>query len=171
MKRGGGHDRRKRSFSTTAKAADTNKPASTCPDCGKKGYTSKRNAKRAADSLYPGQRMRLYQCGQDLWHMTSQGAAATAQYREWQSACGRQAGDDKSSGSAVREALVELAAAGQACKDAERAAWPYRPGRSVRRRADAAMALWRRANLAVFDAQIAELSDNPAVSAPTASSG
>jgi hypothetical protein len=56
-------------------------PAATCPDCGKRAYASKQEAKRGAARIYPGVRMRFYQCGQ-WWHMTSQGAATTARYRE-----------------------------------------------------------------------------------------
>jgi hypothetical protein len=55
----------------------------TCPDCGKRGYISKRAAKQAAGVLYPGTRMRVYRCG-DMWHMTSFDAAAIASLRERQ---------------------------------------------------------------------------------------
>ena len=55
----------------------------TCPVCGKRGYNSKQEAKGAAKLLYPGSRMRVYECG-TLWHMTSQDAETTAQCRERQ---------------------------------------------------------------------------------------
>ena len=55
----------------------------TCPGCGKRAYASKQEAKRGSARIYPGVRMRFYQCG-PWWHMTSQDAATTAQYREQQ---------------------------------------------------------------------------------------
>lgn len=39
-----------------------------CAGCGKRRYTSRVIARRAARSLYPGARMRAYQCGQ-WWHI------------------------------------------------------------------------------------------------------
>jgi predicted nucleic acid binding AN1-type Zn finger protein len=51
-----------------------------CPDCGKLACTSKAEAKRTARQLF-GQRWRVYRCGR-WWHMTSQDAARTAEYRE-----------------------------------------------------------------------------------------
>lgn len=53
----------------------------TCADCGKRAFVSKRAAKRSAAVTFPGQRMRVYQCG-EWWHLTSQDAARTAEMRE-----------------------------------------------------------------------------------------
>jgi hypothetical protein len=52
----------------------------TCPVCGKKCYRSKGEARRAARQIY-GQAYRVYRCG-ELWHMTSQSAAAAERHRE-----------------------------------------------------------------------------------------
>jgi hypothetical protein len=57
----------------------------------------------------------------------------------------------------VRAALGELADAERACREAERIRWPYRPDRSYARRVARAMSRWQRANLAVFDAQVAAI--------------
>lgn len=51
----------------------------TCPVCGKKRYSSRQAAKRDARRLFPGDRMRVYQCGTS-WHITSQ---TTQQVTEW----------------------------------------------------------------------------------------
>jgi len=56
-------------------------PIATCPDCGKRAYTSKASAKNSARVLYPGQRMRVYACGR-WWHLTSQDAARTAEVKD-----------------------------------------------------------------------------------------
>ena len=56
-------------------------PIATCPDCGKRAYTSKSSAKHSARVLYPGQRMRVYACGR-WWHLTSQDAARTAEVKD-----------------------------------------------------------------------------------------
>jgi hypothetical protein len=42
-----------------------------CVTCHKRPYTSKKDAKRLARILYPGQHMQVYQCyGDDtLWHI------------------------------------------------------------------------------------------------------
>ena len=40
----------------------------TCPDCRKYQFETRRAARRAARSLYPGDVMRAYQCGQ-WWHI------------------------------------------------------------------------------------------------------
>lgn len=40
----------------------------TCPDCGKKRFSSRQDAKRAARRLFPGTCLRPYQCGQ-FWHI------------------------------------------------------------------------------------------------------
>jgi len=53
----------------------------TCATCGKVAYPSKATAKRHGRSLYPGQQMRAYKCGQ-WWHLTSQNTAATEYYRQ-----------------------------------------------------------------------------------------
>ncbi len=55
----------------------------TCPACGKQGFTSKQVAKRAAARIHPGVRMRFYRCGQ-FWHMTSADSDTSAGYRERQ---------------------------------------------------------------------------------------
>ena len=52
----------------------------TCRVCGKKCYRSKGEARRAARQIY-GQAYRVYRCG-ELWHMTSQSAAAAERHRE-----------------------------------------------------------------------------------------
>jgi negative regulator of replication initiation len=55
----------------------------TCPECGKRAYTSKATAKKAARQLYPGARTRAYSCpGTPWWHLTSQDAERTARMRE-----------------------------------------------------------------------------------------
>lgn len=41
--------------------------AVTCPQCGKRGYSSRRSAKRAARYIAPDEPTRAYQCGV-LWH-------------------------------------------------------------------------------------------------------
>ena len=70
--------------------ADAQQPLATCPGCGKQAYTSKGAAKAAARRLYPGVRMRAYQCtGTDWWHLTSQDAAHTTRMRDWRA--GREA--------------------------------------------------------------------------------
>ena len=57
---------------------------SNCPACGKKAYNSKTNAKHAARRLYPGRKMRIYNCpGTPWWHLTSQNAARAAAWRDW----------------------------------------------------------------------------------------
>ena len=56
-------------------------PIATCAECGKRAYTSKTSAKNAARVLYPGERMRVYKCGQ-WWHLTSQDAARAAEFRD-----------------------------------------------------------------------------------------
>jgi hypothetical protein len=59
----------------------------TCP-CGKRAYTSRAVARRAARILYPGARMRAYACRADAgrsgpwWHLTSQDARRVAWWRE-----------------------------------------------------------------------------------------
>ena len=55
-------------------------PIATCPDCGKRAYTSKGSAKNSARVLYPGQRMRVYQCG-PWWHrhVTGRGESCRVQ--------------------------------------------------------------------------------------------
>ena len=58
-------------------------PIATCSQCGKRAYTSKPSAKKAAQVLYPGQRMRAYSCpGTRWWHLTSQDAATTAEMKD-----------------------------------------------------------------------------------------
>lgn len=63
--------------------AKVSAPVARCPACGKWGYCSRQVVKRAAVRIYPGSRMRFYQCG-PLWHMTSQDAETAAQHRERQ---------------------------------------------------------------------------------------
>ncbi len=60
------------------------RPIATCPECGKQAYTSKGSAKRAAEALYPGRKIRVYTCHRDprWWHLTSQDAARTAEMRD-----------------------------------------------------------------------------------------
>jgi hypothetical protein len=59
-------------------------PIGDCPDCGKRCFTSRREAKRAADAAE--QRgvvvTRVYRCGQ-WWHWTSQSAAKATAWRDW----------------------------------------------------------------------------------------
>ena len=58
-----------------------------CPDCGKRCYASRGEAKRsgrrfASEGGHRGHRYRAYQCG-DWWHLTSwQAAARVAAYRD-----------------------------------------------------------------------------------------
>jgi hypothetical protein len=55
---------------------------STCP-CGKRAYTSRAVARRAARVLYPGRKMRVYECpAAPWWHLTSQDAGRVAWWRE-----------------------------------------------------------------------------------------
>jgi hypothetical protein len=44
-----------------------------CADCGKKCYPSRKMARAVARILFPGQRMRAYECG-GAFHVTSQDA-------------------------------------------------------------------------------------------------
>ena len=63
--------------------ATQQKALGTCPECGKRAYTSKATAKAAARRLYPGTRTRAYNCpGTTWWHLTSQDAERTARMRE-----------------------------------------------------------------------------------------
>lgn len=39
-----------------------------CPVCGKRSYTSRRAARRAARALHPAAVLRAYRCGQH-WHV------------------------------------------------------------------------------------------------------
>jgi hypothetical protein len=66
-------------------AAQQSTSLATCPACGKQAYTSKASAKRAARIIYPGTRMRAYNCDRDRrwWHLTSQNAARTEQMRDY----------------------------------------------------------------------------------------
>ena len=52
----------------------------TCPDCGKKRYATRGDAKRAARQSHGG-RARVCKCG-EWWHLTSQDAETAARYRE-----------------------------------------------------------------------------------------
>ncbi len=68
---------------STLSPAGRRQPVTTCPECGKKAFTSKENAKAAATVLYPGRKMRTYNChGTSWWHMTSQDAARTTEMRD-----------------------------------------------------------------------------------------
>lgn len=40
----------------------------TCPTCGKRRYTTRRLARKAAKRIHPGQHMSPYRCGQ-FWHI------------------------------------------------------------------------------------------------------
>ena len=55
-------------------------PVEICAECGKRGYSSREQAKDTGRQLHPGARLRIYKCG-PLWHLTSQGASATEYYR------------------------------------------------------------------------------------------
>lgn len=58
------------------------RPLATCPECGKRAYTTRKTAKRGARALYPGETMRVYNCpGTPWWHMTSQDAVRSAAER------------------------------------------------------------------------------------------
>lgn len=49
-----------------------------CPACRKQAYRTKDAAKAAAKLLYPGEKLRIYQCRNTIWwHMTSQDATVT----------------------------------------------------------------------------------------------
>jgi hypothetical protein len=63
--------------------AAQSQPFVTCA-CGKKGYTSKHRAKRAAAIVYAGRRMRAYRCQTDprWWHLTSQSTEITTRMRD-----------------------------------------------------------------------------------------
>ena len=65
-------------------------PLAACPGCGKQAFTSRKVARRAAPILYPGQRMRAYQCGETpgWWHLTSRPAAKAAYWRDQDAASG-----------------------------------------------------------------------------------
>jgi hypothetical protein len=52
-----------------------------CPECGKVCYSTRRYARRAGRTIFPGRRLRVYQCG-DYWHHTSADAEVTASLRE-----------------------------------------------------------------------------------------
>lgn len=41
---------------------------STCPDCGKRRYGSRKDAKRAARARHPGDHLAEYRCG-GFWHV------------------------------------------------------------------------------------------------------
>lgn len=59
-------------------------PIATCPACGKRAFVSKRVAKLAARTRFPGERMRFYRCPDPdvaWWHMTSQDAERSAAMR------------------------------------------------------------------------------------------
>jgi hypothetical protein len=53
----------------------------TCEVCGKQCFDSQRSAKSAAPRIFPGKKMRFYQCG-DYWHLTSVPADTMSMYRE-----------------------------------------------------------------------------------------
>lgn len=73
---------RSRPHSARRSQATQQQPIATCPECGKRAYTSKKSAKHGAAVLYPGDRMRVYQCpGTPWWHMTSQDADRVAKFR------------------------------------------------------------------------------------------
>ncbi len=51
-----------------------------CGACGKKSYPSRKMAKAVMRILYPGRKMRVYDCGEGF-HATSQSAATAARER------------------------------------------------------------------------------------------
>jgi hypothetical protein len=57
----------------------------TCHDCGKVRYASRTKARHAGRVLYPGTRMRAYECG-TWWHLTSASAKKTVWFREQRAA-------------------------------------------------------------------------------------
>ena len=74
---------RRRRYEAGRSQAPQQKALGICPECGKRAYTSKATAKAAARRVYPGARMRAYNCpGTPWWHLTSQDAAHTARMRE-----------------------------------------------------------------------------------------
>lgn len=40
----------------------------TCPVCGKRSFKSRRDARRAARAIHPGEVLRAYKCGEH-WHV------------------------------------------------------------------------------------------------------
>jgi ribosomal protein L37E len=79
-----GRKRRNRTHHRPDPRVTSQLPASTCAACGKQSYSSKKNVKAAAARLYPGDRMRVYECepASGRWHMTSQPADVTAAHRD-----------------------------------------------------------------------------------------
>lgn len=63
-------------------AASPPVPAFACPACGKQSYLSRRAARRAARTLYPGRRLRTYPCT-GRFHLTSWNARKTANFRDY----------------------------------------------------------------------------------------
>lgn len=63
----------------------TARPVAKCPDCGKQAYAGRKPAKTAARRLFPGEQMRVYQCGSGngYWHMTSQSTEQTTGIRAY----------------------------------------------------------------------------------------
>lgn len=59
----------------------TNLRQSTCPDCGKWRYPSRKDARAKARQIYPGSQARAYKCG-DYWHLTSMPTGETTKFRE-----------------------------------------------------------------------------------------
>ena len=58
-----------------------------CSVCGKQMYLSKKDAKADARRLYPGDLMRVYQCG-EMWHITSQSTRQMTRWRAWNAGSG-----------------------------------------------------------------------------------
>lgn len=52
-----------------------------CEVCGKFRYRTKKGAKQAAAQIFPGQLMRVYDCG-PWWHITSQPTEVVTRHRD-----------------------------------------------------------------------------------------
>jgi len=82
---GNGPAKKRRSVRSQAIQRDTRAkeryglPLGRCPACGKNAFTSKVNAKSAAEKRFPGQLSRVYECHErpGFWHYTSQDSAET----------------------------------------------------------------------------------------------
>jgi len=76
-KRSGAHERRRTDFGGKGLFI------ATCPDCGKRRYRSRRDAKQEARQMLARGIVvtRAYRCG-DYWHLTSQDTGTTTRQRE-----------------------------------------------------------------------------------------
>ena len=61
--------------------AGTNLSTSTCPECGKRCYPTRADAKRAARQQKQRRATNPYRCG-DWWHLTSQDYETKVWHRE-----------------------------------------------------------------------------------------